>query len=145
MPTRGDAVNGDSKRVMVLRLDHRFGQVAQFGFRSTSSNTRWPPTQVDLLTVFSSETNELECKVYDLTQPWGVATYAQDGHGGNRALRELAKIGIGGGGGKTDHARHFVMSILRVFGPSVASSEVDTAESHYKKALMTRERGRNRN
>ena len=46
---------------------------------------------------------------------------------------------------KTDHARHFVFSILRVFGPSTSSSEVDAAESHYKRALMTREFGLNRN
>lgn len=39
----------------------------------------------------------------------------------------------------TDHARHFVFSILRVFGPSTSSSEVDAAERHYKQALMTRE------
>jgi len=71
--------------------------------------------------------------------------YAGDGHGGNRALRELAEASIGAGGAKTDHARHFVFSILRVFGPSTASSEVDAAESHYKKALMTRDFGLNRN
>lgn len=78
-----------------------------------------------------------------ILQRW--RSYAQDGHGGNRALRELAKISIGTGGGKTDHARHFVFSILRVFGPSTSPSEVDKAESHYKKALMTREHGLNRN
>jgi hypothetical protein len=72
-------------------------------------------------------------------------TYASDGHGGNRALRELAQDSIGAGGTKTDHARHFVFSLLRVFGPSTSSSEVDAAESHYKKALMTREFGLNRN
>ena len=71
--------------------------------------------------------------------------YASDGHGGNRALRELAQASIGAGGTKTDHARHFVFSILRVFGPSTSSSEVDAAESHYKKALMTRQFGLNRN
>lgn len=76
-------------------------------------------------------------------QRW--TSYAQDGHGGNRALRELAKISIRAGGGKTDHARHFVFSILRVFGPSTSSSEVDKAESHYKDALMTRKFGLNRN
>lgn len=71
--------------------------------------------------------------------------YVSDGHGGNRALRELAQASIGRGGKKTDHARHFVFSILRVFGPSTSSSEVDAAESHYKKSLMTREFGLNRN
>lgn len=78
-----------------------------------------------------------------ILQRW--RSYAQDGHGGNRALKELAKISIGAGGGKTDHARHFRFSILRVFGPSTSPSEVDDAESHYKRALMTREFGLNRN
>lgn len=63
-------------------------------------------------------------------------SYARDGHGGNLALRELVKTG---------HAPHFVFSILRVFGPSTPSSEVDAAESHYKNALMTRTFGLNQN
>ena len=71
--------------------------------------------------------------------------YASDGHGGNRALQELAQASIGAGGTKTDHARHFVFSILRVFGPSTSSSEVDAAELHYKKALMSLDFGFNRN
>lgn len=71
--------------------------------------------------------------------------YASDGHGGNRALRELAQISIGAGGKKIDHARHFVFSILRVFGPSTSSTEVDAAETHYKEALMSRKFGLNRN
>ena len=50
-------------------------------------------------------------------------------------MRELAQISIGQGGAKTDHARHFVFSLLRVFGPSTSSSEVDAAESLYKMAL----------
>lgn len=78
-----------------------------------------------------------------ILQRW--RSYAQDGHGGNHALKELAKMSIGTGGGKTDHARHFRFSILRVFGPSSSPSEVDDAESHYKRALMTREFGLNRN
>ena len=78
-----------------------------------------------------------------ILQRW--KSYAQDGHGGNHALKELATISIGAGGSKTDHARHFRFSILRVFGPSTSPSEVDDAESHYKRALMTREFGLNRN
>ncbi|MED5811525.1 GIY-YIG nuclease family protein [Mycolicibacterium sp. 050232] len=78
-----------------------------------------------------------------ILQRW--RSYAQDGHGGNRALRELAKISTEAGGAKTDHARHFVFSILRVFGPSTSSSVVDKAELHYKMALLTREHGLNRN
>lgn len=73
--------------------------------------------------------------------------YARDGHGGNVALRELALASATGEGTrtKTDHARHFVFSLLRVFGPSTPSSEVNSAESHYKAALMTRKFGLNRN
>jgi len=71
-------------------------------------------------------------------------TYARDGHGGNVGLRELAFESIGDDVVKTDHARHFIFSILRVFGPSTPMSEVNAPESHYKRALMTREFGLNR-
>jgi hypothetical protein len=64
--------------------------------------------------------------------------YARDGHGGNLALRQLAGL-------DSAHARHFQFSILRVFGPSVPTSEVDEAESHFKRALLTRSHGLNRN
>lgn len=64
--------------------------------------------------------------------------YARDGHGGNIALRQLAGL-------DATHARHFQFSILRVFGPSVPTAEVDEAESHFKRALLTREHGLNRN
>jgi hypothetical protein len=80
-----------------------------------------------------------------ILQRW--TSYARDGHGGNLALRDLAFSSASSDGAKlkTDHARHFLYSILRVFGPSTSSSEVDAAESHYKDALMTREFGLNRN
>lgn len=75
--------------------------------------------------------------------------YAKNGHGGNLALRELAKAAKEAGtaldGTMEEHARHLVFSILRVFGPSTPSSEVDSAESHFKDALMTRTWGLNRN
>ena len=71
--------------------------------------------------------------------------YARDGHGGNVALRELIVESAGRDAVKTDHARHFVFSLLRVFGPSTSSTVVDAAESHYKEALMTRAFGLNRN
>lgn len=64
--------------------------------------------------------------------------YARDGHGGNLALRELK-------GADAEHSRHFQWSILRVFGPSTPTAEVDAAEAHYKRALMTRQFGLNRN
>ena len=59
------------------------------------------------------------------------SAYARDGHGGNVALRDLAGL-------DPSHARHFVFSILRVFGPSVIASEVSEAEAHYKRALLSR-------
>lgn len=73
--------------------------------------------------------------------------YARDGHGGNVAFRELAFHCTDGGtiGSKTGHARSYIFSLLRVFGPSTPSSEVNRAESHYKAALMTRTFGLNRN
>lgn len=66
------------------------------------------------------------------------SAYARDGHGGNVALRELAEVDV-------THRRHFVFSILRVFGPTATTAEVDAAEAHYKRALLTRQYGLNRN
>lgn len=66
------------------------------------------------------------------------SAYARDGHGGNLALRDLAGL-------DPTHARHFQFSLLRVFGPSVPMVEVDEAESHFKRALLTRQHGLNRN
>lgn len=77
------------------------------------------------------------------------SAYARNGHGGNVALRELAKAAREAGttldGSTEEHARHFRFSILRVFGPSTPTSEVDAAEGHFKEALMTRTWGLNRN
>lgn len=56
--------------------------------------------------------------------------YAQDGHGGNKALRELA-------GSDAEHRRHFQFSLLRVFGPSTPTAEIDAAEAHWKRALLS--------
>jgi hypothetical protein len=64
--------------------------------------------------------------------------YARNGHGGNVALRELA-------GTDASHARHFLFSILRVFAPSATSAQVDAAEAHFKRALLSRQTGHNRN
>lgn len=66
------------------------------------------------------------------------SAYARDGHGGNVALKQLAGL-------DPTHRQHFVFSILRVFGPSTPTSEVDEAEAHYKRALLTRQHGLNRN
>lgn len=81
-----------------------------------------------------------------LLQRWRA--YAHDGHGHNVALRELAKALPTKAMNRDDlgeHARHFIFSILRVFGPSTSASEVNAAESHYKNALMTVRFGLNRN
>lgn len=64
--------------------------------------------------------------------------YARDGHGGNVALRQLAGL-------DSTHARHFQFSILQVFGPNAPTADVDEAEAHYKRALLTRQYGLNRN
>jgi hypothetical protein len=66
------------------------------------------------------------------------SAYAMDGHGGNVALRGLADL-------DPAHAKQFRFSLLRVFGPSVPTAEVDEAESHFKQALLTRQHGLNRN
>lgn len=64
--------------------------------------------------------------------------YAQDGHGGNVALRDM-------GVKDPKHKQDFVFSILRVFDPGAPSAEVNAAESHFKLALATRQFGLNRN
>ncbi|MFF3063522.1 GIY-YIG nuclease family protein [Oerskovia sp. NPDC057915] len=66
------------------------------------------------------------------------STYARTGHGGNVALTTLAGL-------DPDHVRDFRFSILRVFGPDTPRTDVDAAEEHFKRALMTREFGLNRN
>lgn len=67
------------------------------------------------------------------------AEYARTGgHGGNVALSDLL-------GADPTHSHDFRFSILRVFGPSTPKADVDAAEEHYKRALMTREFGYNRN
>lgn len=64
--------------------------------------------------------------------------YARNGHGGNVALRELDGIDLA-------HRHHFQFSILQVFSPSAPAAQVDAAEVHFKKALLTRQFGLNRN
>lgn len=66
------------------------------------------------------------------------SAYAKNGHGGNMALRELDSIDL-------VHRRYFQFSILQVFSPSAPASQVDAAEAHFKKALLTRQFGLNRN
>lgn len=66
------------------------------------------------------------------------AAYARTGHGGNIGLTELL-------GAEPDRSHDFQFSLLRVFGPSTPTAEIDAAEEHYKRALLTREFGYNRN
>ncbi len=66
------------------------------------------------------------------------SAYARDGHGGNKGLMALAEL-------DPEHARHFQWSILRVFGPSTPKPEVDQAEVHFKRALLSKEFGLNEN
>ena len=64
--------------------------------------------------------------------------YARNGHGGNVALRELAAA-------DARHRQHFQFSILQVFSPSAPAAQVDAAEAHLKRALLTRQFGMNLN
>lgn len=66
------------------------------------------------------------------------SAYARNGHGGNVALRELDGVDMA-------HRHHFQFSILQVFSPSAPAAQVDAAEVHFKKALLTRQFGLNRN
>lgn len=67
---------------------------------------------------------------------WGE--YARNGHGGNVALPELAAA-------DALHRQHFQFSILQVFSPSAPTAQVDAAEAHFKRALLTRQFGMNLN
>lgn len=64
--------------------------------------------------------------------------YSRNGHGGNVALRELAAA-------HARHRQHFQFSILQVFSPSAPAAQVDAAEAHFKRALLTRQFGMNLN
>lgn len=65
-------------------------------------------------------------------------SYSQDGHGGNVALKEL-------GVKDPTHKQDFMFSILRVFDPNAPTTEVNAAESHFKRALTTQQFRLNRN
>lgn len=64
--------------------------------------------------------------------------YAQSGHGGNVGLRQLLQE-------HPERAARLQFSILRVFGPDTPRTDVDASEEHYKRALMSRSFGLNRN
>lgn len=64
--------------------------------------------------------------------------YARDGHGGNVAMKMLAGL-------DPTYRENLMFSILRVFGPEATTKEVDEAENHFKRALLTKQYGLNRN
>lgn len=64
--------------------------------------------------------------------------YAVNGHGGNRELKSLVDADPG-------CVENFRYSILRVFGLGASPAEINTAEEHYKRVLMTRTHGLNAN
>ncbi len=66
------------------------------------------------------------------------SAYAKTGHGGNVALPDLDEVDM-------SHRNHFQFSILRVFSPGTSTAEIDAAEAHYKRALLSRQFGLNRN
>ncbi|MEL4357003.1 MULTISPECIES: hypothetical protein [unclassified Luteococcus] len=64
--------------------------------------------------------------------------YAADGHGGNVAMQELAKL-------DKQHPQRYQFSLLRVFGPATSALEILAAESHFKRALRSVEFRMNEN
>ena len=70
---------------------------------------------------------------------WGRwKSYAADGHGGNVAMHELAKL-------DANHPQRYQFSLLQVFGPATSSTDIDRAEEHWKRALLSRRFGMNQN
>jgi hypothetical protein len=59
------------------------------------------------------------------------SAYARNGHGDNVELKRLLRT-------DPNHCERFVYSLLRVFGPEATQETVNVAESHYKKALLSR-------
>jgi hypothetical protein len=64
--------------------------------------------------------------------------YAQNGHGGNVSLQALDGVDM-------THRQHFQFSILQVFSPNAPAAQVDAAETHFKRALLSRNAGLNAN
>ena len=59
------------------------------------------------------------------------SAYARNGHGDNIELKRLMRS-------DPDYCERFVYSLLRVFGPEATQETLNSAESHYKKALLSR-------
>lgn len=70
-------------------------------------------------------------------QRW--TSYARNGHGGNKELRDLLKAK-----GKA-HAEHFQFSLLEVCDLNSSNDYVIERETHWKNVLLSREFGLNRN
>lgn len=124
-----DAVIVDFDELQAIVDDDRYGQ-----WRTALSSVQ------GIYLIADTKTGQLYVGKADgserLLGRW--STYAQNGHGGNVALRELASADL-------THRRHFQFSILQVFSPSAPAAKVDAAEAHFKRALLTRQFGYNRN
>lgn len=59
------------------------------------------------------------------------SAYARNGHGDNVELKRLLRA-------DPNYCSRFVYSLLRVFGPEATQETVSSAESQYKKALLSR-------
>lgn len=70
-------------------------------------------------------------------QRWG--SYVSTGNGGNKELKRLLKEK------GTDHVRHFQYKLLEVCDIHSSREHILERESHWKKVLMSREFGLNRN
>ena len=71
---------------------------------------------------------------------WGRwENYAKHGHGGNKDLVELLKTN------SVDHASKFLFSILEICDPLASKDEVLVRECHWKRVLLSREFGYNKN
>lgn len=64
--------------------------------------------------------------------------YAGDGHGGNVAMLKLVQQ-------EATHPQRYQFSLLQVLGPAASSTEIDLAEEHYKRALLSKKFGMNEN
>lgn len=65
--------------------------------------------------------------------------YFGSGHGGNVGLREAFS------NGEPDRLQNITFAILEVMDPNAEEKEIDRRETHWKKILLSREFGHNRN
>lgn len=67
---------------------------------------------------------------YGLWSRW--STYAKNGHGGNKELRELLRQ-------DPNYADNFIYGVLEVLPMNVTDDRLDMRESHWKNILLTRQ------